>query len=161
MNGYDGPTLRSIRESAHISLRKVARVAGMSHGHLSKVERGEPGRPVTPAVLNAYETVCGVQLTGAAAHPPADGADGWRRGHLSQARRRTLNAKLAAVAVGGQLGEQVNRILDATGRILAPPSIDEVDLTTVEHAATSWTCASAGRPANSRPAPCCGGRSGC
>lgn len=53
MHGYDGPTLRSLRESAGVALRKVARIAGMSHGHLSKVERGEPGRPVTPAVLAA------------------------------------------------------------------------------------------------------------
>jgi transcriptional regulator with XRE-family HTH domain len=138
LNGYDGPTLRSIRESAHISLRRVARAAGMSHGHLSKVERGEPGRPVTHAVLNAYERVCGIRLTGVAGHQPAE-ADGWRRGHLSEARRRTLNAKIAAVAVGGTLGEQLSRIVDATGRILAPAEIGEPDLVTVEQAAAMCT----------------------
>jgi hypothetical protein len=31
----------------------------MSHGHLSKVERGEHGRPVTPAIIAAYERVTG------------------------------------------------------------------------------------------------------
>lgn len=131
-NGYDGPVLRSIRENANVSLRRVARVAGMSHGHLSKLERGEPGRPVTPAVLRAYEAVCGVRLAGA-------GPNGPRRGHLSQARRRTLNAKIAAVAVGGLPDEQVHQALDATGRILTPPSIDEIDLTVVEQAAAMCT----------------------
>lgn len=138
MNGYDGPTLRSIRECAHTSLRKVAHAAGMSHGHLSKVERGEPGRPVTPAVLNAYERVCRVRLTGSSGHEPT-GVDGWRRGYLSEARRRTLNAKIAAVAVGGALGEQLSRILDSTGRILAPPEISGPDVAAVERAAAMCT----------------------
>src|SRR5690606_27124943 len=62
---YAGPTLRSVRESVRVPLRRVARLAGMSHGHLSKVERGEHGRPVTPAILNAYEKATGVRLTGA------------------------------------------------------------------------------------------------
>jgi hypothetical protein len=39
----------------------------MSHGHLSKVERGEHGRPVTPAITAAYERVTGVKLAEAAA----------------------------------------------------------------------------------------------
>jgi transcriptional regulator with XRE-family HTH domain len=43
----DGPTLRAIRESTGTALRRIARHAGMSHGHLSKVEHGEHGRPVT------------------------------------------------------------------------------------------------------------------
>jgi transcriptional regulator with XRE-family HTH domain len=132
MATYDGPTLRSVRESAGVALRRVARQAGMSHGHLSKVERGEPGRPVTPAVLSAYEKATGVQLTGAAGHEE-DG--GWRRGHLSEARRRAFNAKVAAVAVGGPLGEQLVRILDATGRITMPARIEIPDVVQVEHAA--------------------------
>jgi predicted transcriptional regulator len=36
----DGPSLRSARQSQDVPLRKIARNAGMSHGHLSKVERG-------------------------------------------------------------------------------------------------------------------------
>jgi transcriptional regulator with XRE-family HTH domain len=140
VNGYDGPTLRSLRESAGVALRKVARIAGMSHGHLSKVERGEPGRPVTPAVLAAYEKVTGMRLTGVAGHGQGEGGGGdWRRGHLSEARRRTLNAKIAAVAVGGPLGEQTGRILDSTGRILAPARICDADVSAVEQAAAMCT----------------------
>jgi transcriptional regulator with XRE-family HTH domain len=141
VSGYDGPTLRSVRESSGVPLRRVARQAGMSHGHLSKVERGEPGRPVTPAVLAAYEKATGIRLTGVAGHGPADAdADGgWRRGHLSEARRRTLNAKIAAVAVGGPLGEQVGRILDATGRITVPARIEVPDVVQVERAAALCT----------------------
>jgi transcriptional regulator with XRE-family HTH domain len=141
MNGYDGPTLRSVRESAGVPLRRVARQAGMSHGHLSKVERGEPGRPVTPAVLAAYEKATGIRLTGVAGHGPTDPADsgGWRRGHLSEARRRTLNAKIAAVAVGGPLSEQLTRILDATGRPIIPTRIQPADTIQIEHAAALCT----------------------
>lgn len=140
MNGYDGPTLRSVRESQDVALRKVARMANMSHGHLSKVERGEPGRPVTPAVLAAYEKACGVRLTGMAGHEVSDAGGGdWRRGHLSDARRRTLNAKIAAVAIGGPLGEQISRILDSTGRILAPLEVTEADAAAVEAAAAMCT----------------------
>jgi transcriptional regulator with XRE-family HTH domain len=136
MSGYDGPTLRSVRESAGVPLRRVARQAGMSHGHLSKVERGEPGRPVTPAVLSAYEKATGIQLTGTAGH--TEESD-WRRGHLSEARRRAFNAKVAAVAVGGPLGEQLVRILDATGRITFPARIETPDVVQVEHAAALCT----------------------
>lgn len=139
MDGYDGPTLRSVRESANIALRAVARLARMSHGHLSKVERGEPGRPVTPAVLRAYEQACGVRLVSGAGHHQSEQGGGWRRGHLSEARRRTLNAKIAAVAVGGQLGDQVSRILDATGRILPPTRVGDTEVEVLEQAAAACT----------------------
>jgi hypothetical protein len=107
----------------------------MSHGHLSKVERGEHGRPVTPAVLAAYEKATGVRLANAAW--PDDGSgelsgSGWRRGHLSDLRRRSFNAKVAAVAVGGPLAEPVARILDATGRTTAPARVEAPDVTQVE-----------------------------
>lgn len=133
MNGYDGPTLRSLRESQGVTLRRVARQAGLSHGHLSKVERGELGRPVTPAVLAAYEAATGIRLTGVAGHGPGE-PGGWRRGHLNEARRRTLNAKIAAVAVGGTLGEQLTRIMEATGRLRVPEQIEEADATQVRRA---------------------------
>ncbi|HEY8474315.1 MAG TPA: helix-turn-helix transcriptional regulator [Natronosporangium sp.] len=141
MNGYDGPTLRSVRESAGVALRQVARQANMSHGHLSKVERGEPGRPVTPAVLAAYEKATGIRLTGLAGHRPVDPSQtgGWRPGYLSETRRRTLNAKIAAVAVGGPLSEQLNRILDATGRPIIPDRIEDPDVIQVERVAALCT----------------------
>lgn len=49
-----GRVLRMVRESLNLSLRAVARRAGLSHAHLSKVERGDPERPVTPEVVEAY-----------------------------------------------------------------------------------------------------------
>lgn len=134
MYGYDGPTLRSIRENANVSLRMVARAAGMSLGHMSKVERGEFGQPVTHAVLRGYERACGVTLTGG----DGRGGNGARRpGDLSSARLRTFNAKIAAIAIGGQLGEQVNRILDSTGPIPAPVRVDDPDEAAVAQATGS------------------------
>lgn len=135
MAGYDGPTLRAIRESMGVPLRRIARQAGMSHGHLSKVERGEHGRPVTPAVLAAYERVTGVRLAEAAAaiSDETDGLTGrggrsWRPGQLTEMRRRAYNAAIGAITVGGQLGEPFTRLLDTTGRPVAPVPPAEDDL---------------------------------
>ena len=137
---YDGPTLRSVRESAAVPLRRVARLAGMSHGHLSKVERGEHGRPVTPAILAAYEKATGVRLTGAKVVGFGDGSAGsggadWRRGRLSDARRRGFNATVAAVAVGGPVGEPIGRMIDALGRTVVPHRLTGADVAQVEQAA--------------------------
>ncbi|QSB14032.1 helix-turn-helix transcriptional regulator [Natronosporangium hydrolyticum] len=127
MAAYDGPTLRAIRESMGVPLRRVARQVGMSHGHLSKVERGEHGRPITPAVLAAYEKVTGVSLADAAAaiaeqRESAPGRRGrsWRPGQLTDMRRLAFNAAVGAIAVGGQLGEPLRRLLDSTGRPAVP-----------------------------------------
>lgn len=154
MTGLDGPTLRAVRENLDVPLRRIARQAGMSHGHLSKVERGEHGRPVTPAILAAYERVTGVRLSEAAATVarPAGYGTGragtvtltrrgktWRPGQLTDLRRRSYNAAVAAVAVGGQLGEPVSRLLDATGRPTTPQAPDETDVVQLEQLATLVT----------------------
>src|SRR5690606_19717176 len=83
----------------------------------------------------------GIRLTGVAGHGPADPnqTGGWRRGHLSETRRRTLNAKIAAVAVGGPLSEQLTRILDATGRPIIPERIEAPDAIQIEQAAALCT----------------------
>lgn len=132
---YDGPTLRAIRESMGVPLRRIARQAGMSHGHLSKVERGEHGRPVTPAVLAAYERVTGVRLADAAAALAEEkdvltgrGGRSWRPGQLTEMRRQTYNAAIGAITVGGQLGEPFGRLLESTGRPVAPMPPAEDDL---------------------------------
>jgi transcriptional regulator with XRE-family HTH domain len=139
--GYDGPSLRSVRESSGVTLRRVARLAQMSHGHLSKVERGEPGRPVTPAVLTAYEKATGVKLTGIAGHGNSDPVGrGWRRGHLSESRRRVLRAKIAAVAAGGELGDKAAKLLDHTGRLLVPDVVEEADVAHLEQVAALSAC---------------------
>jgi transcriptional regulator with XRE-family HTH domain len=136
MTACDGPTLRAVRENMGVPLRRIARQAGMSHGHLSKVERGEYGRPVTPAIMAAYERVTGVRLADAVAavtQRDADAAAGeppggtWHSGQLTDLRRRGYNAAVAALAIGGHLGEPFGRLLDATGRPLTPAPPDPVD----------------------------------
>lgn len=139
MNSYDGPTLRAIRESIGIPLRRIARTAGMSHGHLSKVERGEHGRPVTPAIIAAYERITGVTLADAAAkvaetRERQTGRRGveWTPGTLTDMRRKGYNAAVGALTVGGPLGEPVTRLIDSTGRPVVPVPPDESDLVQLE-----------------------------
>jgi transcriptional regulator with XRE-family HTH domain len=133
--GLDGPTLRAVRENIRVPLRRIARMAGMSHGHLSKVERGEHGRPVTPAILRAYEKVTGVNLTEAAGQvaerrdrDTGRGKKDWKPGQLTDMRRRAYNAAIGAIAIGGHLGEPVIRLLDSTGRAVSPAPPDELDI---------------------------------
>ncbi|QSB16269.1 helix-turn-helix transcriptional regulator [Natronosporangium hydrolyticum] len=140
MSGYDGPTLRAIRESMGVPLRRVARQVGMSHGHLSKVERGEHGRPITPAILSAYEKVTGVSLAEAAAalaeqRESVVGRRGrtWRPGQLTDMRRLAFNAAIGAIAIGGQIGEPLGRLLDTTGRPVPPIVPDQGDVEQLHH----------------------------
>jgi transcriptional regulator with XRE-family HTH domain len=62
MSILDGPTLRALREQHNVPLRQVARLSGMSHSHLSKLEHGEPGRPVTSTVLAKRAARAGVDI---------------------------------------------------------------------------------------------------
>jgi hypothetical protein len=118
-----------------VPLRRIARMAGMSHGHLSKVERGEYGRPVTPAIMAAYERVTGVRLAEAVVavaerggKPAARRGKVWRPGELTDMRRRAYNAAIAALTIGGHLGEPFGRLLDSTGRPLTPAPPDAADV---------------------------------
>jgi transcriptional regulator with XRE-family HTH domain len=138
--GIDGPTLRAVRENMDVPLRRIARTAGMSHGHLSKVERGEHGRPVTPAILAAYERATGVKLAEAAAtiaerRDRDTGRRGttWRPGQLTDMRRRAYNAAIGAIAIGGHLGEPVSRLIDSTGRPVTPTPPDGDDVAQLKH----------------------------
>jgi transcriptional regulator with XRE-family HTH domain len=131
---YDGPTLRAVRENMGVPLRRIARMAGMSHGHLSKVERGEYGRPVTPAIMAAYERVTGVRLADAAVEVSeqrrgkAPRRRTWRPGELTTMRRRNYTAGVCALSAGGSLGEPYGRLLDSTGRPLTPAPPDTCDV---------------------------------
>jgi transcriptional regulator with XRE-family HTH domain len=135
----DGPTLRAVRENTGTPLRRIARSAGMSHGHLSKVERGEHGRPVTPAIVTAYERVTGVRLDEAAAkvaerrlREAGRDAKVWVPGQMTDPRRVGYNAAIGALAVGGFLGEPVSRLIDSAGRPAIPPVPDLWDLAQLE-----------------------------
>jgi hypothetical protein len=122
-------------------------MAGMSHGHLSKVERGEHGRPVTPAVVMAYEKVTGVKLAEAAGQVAErrdrdtgrGGGKQWKPGQLTDMRRKAYNAAIGALAVGGHLGEPVSRLIDSTGRPVVPIPPDELDIVQLEQVSNLLT----------------------
>lgn len=110
-----GPALRQLRQSKGITLRKLAREARLSHGHLSKVERGEIFRPVTPAIITAYE-----RLTGEKLRPGGDGGNGgWRIGHLSAREAAGFAATVAAVAMGGAVTSPYTRTEPTAGRLIS------------------------------------------
>jgi hypothetical protein len=114
----------------------------MSHGHLSKVERGEHGRPVTPAILAAYQRVTGVNLDEAAADVAGRrdrdtgrrGGKTWAPGQLSDMRRQSYNSAIGAIAIGGHLGEPVSRLIDSTGRPVTPIPPEDLDVAQLEQA---------------------------
>jgi transcriptional regulator with XRE-family HTH domain len=147
MESFDGPTLRAVREGIGVPLRRIARQAGMSHGHLSKVERGEHGRPVTPAILAAYERVTGVKLAEAAVKVAEDERQAgrrlttkmWRIGQLTDMRRVALTAAFGALSIGGYLGEPVSRLIDSTGRTITPTPPVAVDVEQLERLTTTLT----------------------
>jgi hypothetical protein len=122
-----------------VPLRRIARQARMSHGHLSKVERGEHGRPVTPAITAAYERVTGIKLTEAACavaerrdRDTGRRASTWRPGQLTDMRRQAYNATIGAIAIGGHLNEPVSRLIDSTGRPVTPTPPDYGDVAQLE-----------------------------
>lgn len=127
----------------------------MSHGHLSKVERGEHGRPITPAVLAAYERATGVSLADAAAAlaEQREGVVGrrgrrWLPGQLSDMRRLGFNAAIGALAAGGQLGEPFTRLLDSAGRPgvpIPPRALDAVQVERVGQVLTGLDLQYGGR----------------
>jgi transcriptional regulator with XRE-family HTH domain len=123
----DGPALRAVRLDVGVSLRKVASASRMSHGHLSKVERGEAGRPVTPAVLAAYEKATGVRITGTA----TTATPGW----MGTARRRAYLGQVAGLAVGGPLGMTAGRLLDRHSRPDLPEQLGLADVSSLERVA--------------------------
>ena len=110
---------------------------------LSKVERGEYGRPVTPAIMSTYERVCHVNLQEAAAAVSELQQTSlgrrklrtWRPGELTDMRRNAFTAAVCALSVGGWLQESYGRLLDSTGRPLVPAPPDEGDLAQLEQLA--------------------------
>lgn len=136
----DGPTLRSVRQSQGKILRQLARVAGLSHGHLGHVERGL--RPVTPAIVSAYEKVLGLNIRevvaageiGKAPKPEYDNLDRysirrsmrkeWSSGQMTKPQRQSLMLHIAEAATSedGSI-EDDKRLLNRAGRP-APLNLD-------------------------------------
>jgi transcriptional regulator with XRE-family HTH domain len=130
VNDVDGAMLREMRRRAGIGLRRVVSRAqvSVSDSHLSRVERGE--RPVTPAIVAAYEKALGVRIADAVA------GGRWRPGRLDDARRQAFTSTVAMVAVGGPLGEPVDRLLEVGSAAPAPPArVGAADVAHVEQAA--------------------------
>ncbi len=94
----------------------------MSKGHLSRVERGQ--RPVTPALVRAYEITLGVPVAATSAtnsdDPDAD--------TFEDVKRRSLLSSIAAASVGAAALEPLARLFD--GFTESPPAY--VGLTEVE-----------------------------
>jgi transcriptional regulator with XRE-family HTH domain len=121
----DGPTLRTVRENFRVPIRKIAKWAGMSHGHLSKVERGEYGRPVTPAILSAYEKVIGVRITPELAdQPPSqETRRAWQSADLGPVQQRRYVSDAIALGASGYLGESIGKLTDSAGITVEPPRL--------------------------------------
>ncbi|MDQ1248728.1 MAG: helix-turn-helix protein [Actinomycetota bacterium] len=132
--------LRALRREHGISQAQVAQQAHISVSHLSRVEAGD--RPVTPAVVNGYEKALGIRL---ASTPPGIGGQattlgGHRFGEdADDMKRRAFTAAIAAIAVGGPLGEPVHRALASLGAADIPAHVGAADVVQVEQAETMFT----------------------
>jgi transcriptional regulator with XRE-family HTH domain len=124
----DGAGLRELRVEAGVSLRRIARLTGLTHGHLSKMEKNEEHRPVTPIVLRAYEQETGAPLT--EGFMPPTGEE--RRAYLSEAGARKFMATLAATAFGQPLNQSAYNLMAAYRRSCVPPqNPDDEDIATL------------------------------
>jgi transcriptional regulator with XRE-family HTH domain len=103
VNPVTGAMLRELRQHADIGLRAVARrTTGhvrLSDGHLSRVERGL--RPVTPAVLAAYERALRMRID---PHTLNNLTTGGRPDHADHKAFHTTITTLAAGTPSGGLG---------------------------------------------------------
>lgn len=132
MEGHDGEALRRLRTARGVSQATVARRAGVSTGHLSRVEAGD--RLPSPAVLNGYEQALGIRLRAAGAGDTL-GTDE----DAEQMRRRAFIADVAAIAAGGPLGEPITRALATLDAVDIPARVGMSDVAQVEQAETMFT----------------------
>jgi hypothetical protein len=127
--------LRELRLWAEVGLRAVARRSSgnvrLSDGHLSRVERGL--RPVTPAVLAAYERALGMRIDPYTINDLTSGSE------PDDADRRAFQATVAALAAGtptgGLGGEGEQRLLRDAMYRRVPQRITATDATHLERAA--------------------------
>lgn len=125
--------LRELRERAGVGLRAIARNTSsrirLSDSHLSRVERGE--RPVTPAVLTAYERALGIVISD-------DVAQDLTAQKSHQKREwEEFQATIVAVAGGGRASTHHDaRLLEAaTVNASLPSRIGPSEVVQVEQAA--------------------------
>jgi hypothetical protein len=127
--------LRELRLWAEVGLRAVARRSSksvrLSDGHLSRVERGL--RPVTPAVLAAYERALGMRID------PYTVNDLTAGNRPDDADRRAFQATVATLAsgtpTGGVRGEGEQRLLQDAMYLRVPQQVTATDVTHLEQAA--------------------------
>jgi hypothetical protein len=127
--------LRELRLWADVGLRAVARRSSgkvrLSDGHLSRVERGL--RPVTPAVLAAYERALGMRIDRHTINDVTAGTDS------DDADRRAFQATVATLAAGtptgGLGGEGEQRLLQDSIYLRVPLQVTTTDVTHLEQAA--------------------------
>lgn len=108
-----GGQLREARLEAGVGLDQLARLTGLTKGHLSRVERNL--RPVTPSIALAYERALGVRMTAAHEAYRVRSADVPRHeeGEDDAMRRRDFLGSIMAIASGARP---------------APPTADAVDM---------------------------------
>src|SRR5690554_5135278 len=123
----DGFTLRQLRKHAGVGLDRVAKQARVSASHLGRVERGVPDRPVTPAIVAAYEKVLGVKLGRGDELDPTGEPDREQLSRFDELRRRGFNATVAMLSVGGPLGEPIEHLLKSSAP--APSQVGTADVT--------------------------------
>jgi transcriptional regulator with XRE-family HTH domain len=133
VNAVSGPVLRVLRERAGIGLRAVAnRSKGsveISDSHLSRVERGH--RPVTPAIIVAYERSLGMRITTETVAEALADNGGSDRADLAQ-----FHTNLTGVLLGAPAPADGDEPLRAAEQATLPPRhVGEVDITHVAHAA--------------------------
>jgi len=141
MEDLDGAKLRQQRQQAGASQARVARAAGVSAGHIVRVEAGE--RAPSPAVVNGYEKVLGVSFSGPTWMLDESGGDTLTTYRSSPKadpmQRRALIAALASIAAGGPLGEPIGTAVAALGPTEVPSRVGLADVIDVERAADMFT----------------------
>jgi transcriptional regulator with XRE-family HTH domain len=137
---HDAGALRELRVSRNVSQAKVARHAGVSVSHISRVENGD--RPLTPAVINGYDQALDFPIS-TEVLPAARSGDTlrtYRRGQgTDDMKRRAFTAAVAAIAAGGPLGEPISRAVAALDHAEVPSRVGAADVVQVEQAADMFT----------------------
>jgi transcriptional regulator with XRE-family HTH domain len=118
-----GRDLRAAREAQRVSLGKLAEQISRTKGHLSRVERGEDDREVTPALVRDYERALGVTVAATGR------ADIKRVTHARETvpfdpmRRRTLITWGATAPLATSLGA----VTSGDGRQMGRVGVTDVD----------------------------------